>query len=139
MIAAVDASIAVKWYFREEHREAALRLLDEQHTLLAPDLLIAEFANVAWKHVRRGNATVAEARSALNRLLIVPLTLYAARIVMPAAFDIACETGCTAYDSIYLALARVQGCQLVTADRRFFNAMQATPYEKTMLWVEDVS
>lgn len=139
MIVAVDASVAVKWYFREEHREAALRLLGEQHTLLAPDLLIAEFANVAWKYVRRGNATVVEARRALNQLLIVPLTLYATRSVVPAALDIACETGRTAYDSIYLALAQAQGCQLVTADRRFYNAMQDTPYEKTMLWVEDVS
>jgi predicted nucleic acid-binding protein len=139
MIAAVDASVAVKWYFREEYREAALRLLDEQHTLLAPDLLIAEFANVAWKYVRRGNATVVEARRALNQLLIVPLTLYATRSVVPAALDIACETGRTAYDSIYLALAQAQGCQLVTADRRFYNAMQNTPHEKTMLWVEDVS
>lgn len=139
MIAAVDASVAVKWYFREEYREAALRLLGPQHSLLAPDLLIAEFANVAWTYVHRGNATVAEARLALNRLLIVPLTFHTARSVMPAAFDIACETGRTAYDSIYLALARVQGVQLVTADRRFYNAMQGTPYEKTMLWVEDVS
>ena len=138
MIAAVDASTAVKWYFEEEYSDAASRLLSPAHTLLAPDLLIAEFANVAWKYVRRGDATVAHAREALNALLRVRLHLHSSATVMPAAFDIACETGRTAYDSIYLALARAQGCQLVTADRRFFNAMQDTPYEQTMLWVEDV-
>jgi predicted nucleic acid-binding protein len=47
MIAAVDASVAVKWYVREVRREAALRLLDAQTTLPVPDILIAEFANIA--------------------------------------------------------------------------------------------
>ncbi len=139
MIATVDASTAVTWYFEEEHSDAAARLLNPAHTLLAPDLLIAEFANVAWKYVRRGDATVAEARRALDALLSVPLDLHASQTVVPAALDIACETGRTAYDSIYLALARAQGCPLVTADRRFYNAMQGTPYASTMLWVEDVS
>ena len=139
MIVAVDASVAVKWYFPEDYRQAALRLLDERYTLMAPDLLIAEFANVAWKYVRRGNATVVEARTALHELLAVPLVLHAAGGVMPSAFDIACETGRPAYDSIYLALAQTEGCRLVTADRRFYNAMQATPYARTMVWVEDVS
>jgi predicted nucleic acid-binding protein len=139
MIVGVDASVAVKWYFREEYRDAALRLLDERYELLAPDLLIAEFANVAWKYVRRGDATVFEARAALTELLVVPLRLYTATSVMLRAFGNACETGRTAYDSIYLALARLHGCQLVTADRRFYNAMQGTPYAATMLWVEDMS
>ena len=139
MIVVVDASSAVKWYFEEEYSDDATRLLHPAHTLLAPDLLIAEFANVAWKYVRRGDATAVEARDALTALLSVRLELHASTTVMPAAFDIACETGRTAYDSIYLALARLQGCQLVTADRRFYNAMQATPYAATMLWVEDVS
>ena len=138
MIATVDASTAVKWYFEEEHSDAATRLLDPAHILLAPDLLIAEFANVAWKYVRRGDATVAEARRALDALLSVPLDLHASETVMPLAFDIACETRRTAYDSIYLALAQTQGCRLVTADRRFYNAMEGTRYVSTMLWVEDV-
>jgi predicted nucleic acid-binding protein len=139
VIAAVDASTAVKWYFEEEYSEAASQLLSPAHTLLAPDLLIAEFANVAWKYVRRGDATVAHAREALNALLRVRLHLHASATVMPSAFDIACETGRSAYDSMYLALAHTQGCQLVTADRRFYNAMQDTLYKQTMLWVEDVS
>jgi predicted nucleic acid-binding protein len=136
--ATVDASIAVKWYFREERREAALRLLGDEHDLIAPDLLIPEFANVAWKYVQRALATRNEARLALERLLVVPITIYATGSVMPAAFDIACETGRSAYDCTYLALALERGCRLVTADRRLYSAMQGTPYAGTMLWVEDV-
>jgi predicted nucleic acid-binding protein len=39
MIAVVDASAAAKWYFEEEYSEDAARLLSDQHSLLAPDLL----------------------------------------------------------------------------------------------------
>ena len=138
MIAVVDASAAAKWYFEEEYSEDAARLLSDRHSLLAPDLLTVEFANITWKYVRRGEVALAEARDALVALLGLPITLYATGSVMPAGFDIACETGRTAYDSTYLALARAESVRLVTADRRFYNAMQGTPYAGTMLWVEDV-
>jgi predicted nucleic acid-binding protein len=134
----VDASIACKWYFPEEHQGAALRLLSGSHVLSAPDLIIVEFANVAWKYVRRGAATVGEARNALNALLGVPLTIHAAADLMPAAFDLACETGRTAYDCLYLALAYAEGCQLVTADERLYNALQRGPYAHLLLWVEAI-
>lgn len=138
MIVTVDASVAVKWYFEEELSDVAARLLSPTHTLLAPDLLIPEFANVAWKYVRQGSASVMEARRAVTALLGVKLTLYSAEALMPMGFDIACEWGRSAYDSLYLALARLEGVQLVTADRRFYNAMQGTPLSGTMLWVEDL-
>jgi predicted nucleic acid-binding protein len=138
MIAVVDASSAVKWYFPEEHRSAALRLLTEEHHLLAPDLLIAEFASVAWKYVRRNLATREESRDALSRLITVPITIYSGRSIAPSGFELACETGQSVYDCLYLALALEHRCQLVTADRRFYNALQGTRYAETMLWVEDV-
>ena len=53
----VDASVAVKWYFHESGRDEAIALLDAQandnRELLAPDLIVAEFANVLRKKVRR--------------------------------------------------------------------------------------
>lgn len=42
------------------------------------------------------------------------------------AFKIATETKRTVYDSLYLALAEAQGFSLVTADQRFYNALQTT-------------
>jgi len=134
----VDTSIAVKWYFPEEHQDAALRVLSDLHTLSAPDLLTVEFTNVLWKHVRRGTATVAEVRIALDALLGVPLTLYPSADLVGLALDLACETGRTAYDCLYLALARLQGGQLVTADERFYNALRGSAYAPVVLWVDDI-
>ena len=51
----VDASFAIKWVVDEAHTTQALLL--RRHRLIAPDLLIAECANVLWKKVRRGELT----------------------------------------------------------------------------------
>jgi predicted nucleic acid-binding protein len=48
----VDASVAVKWFVKEDGHEAALGLLAHAH-LSAPDLVFAETANVLWKKLRR--------------------------------------------------------------------------------------
>lgn len=49
----IDASIAVKWVVEEEGTIEALALRGAAK-LIAPDLLIAECANILWKKVRRG-------------------------------------------------------------------------------------
>jgi predicted nucleic acid-binding protein len=45
----IDASVAVKWVVEEPGTQEALLL--RQHRLLAPDLLVAECANILWKKV----------------------------------------------------------------------------------------
>ena len=51
----VDASVAIKWVVDEAGTAEALLL--RRHRLIAPDLLIAECANVLCKKVRRGELT----------------------------------------------------------------------------------
>ena len=65
----VDASVAIKWFLPELYGDAALRLLREGHSLVAPDLLFPEVGNVLWKRVRRREATAKEAGAALDALV----------------------------------------------------------------------
>jgi hypothetical protein len=53
------------------------------------------------------------------------------------ALRIALETGRSAYDGLYLALAEALSCQAVTADRRLYNALQGGPYAGRIRWVKD--
>ena len=49
----VDASVAVKWFIVEDHREEARSLLATGIGPYAPDLLPVECASVIWKKVPR--------------------------------------------------------------------------------------
>jgi predicted nucleic acid-binding protein len=57
----VDSSIAIKWYVQETWHEEALEIADREVDLLAPDFIVAEVTNVAWKKALRGEITQQQA------------------------------------------------------------------------------
>ena len=56
----IDASIAVKWVVEEDGTPEALAIRQKAR-LIAPDLLIAEYANILWKKVKRRELVKQEA------------------------------------------------------------------------------
>jgi predicted nucleic acid-binding protein len=135
----VDASVAVKWFLPEPHADAARRLLDGGHTLMAPDLLFPEVANILWKRVRRQEITDEEAAATVQALGALPLQVSASWPLVLLALEIACRTQRTVYDSLYLALAVHEDCAMVTADRKLYDAIQGSPMAPHIGWVEEVS
>jgi predicted nucleic acid-binding protein len=133
-----DASVAVKWYVPESHSADAERLLVAGAELHAPDLIQPEFGSILWKKVRRGEVTEKKARDILAAFLAVPLLKHPGAGLLEPAFDAALLTGQTVYDCTYLALAVALGCQMVTADEKFYRALAATPLAANLLWVGDV-
>jgi predicted nucleic acid-binding protein len=134
----LDANIAIKWFVPEIHSDAARRLLASNHTFLVPDFFFPEVGNIFWKRVRRAEDTADNARQTLADLNAVPLEVYLSRSLMPLALDIAIETDRAVYDSLYLALAVTQQCQMVTADGKFYNALKTSTYASNLLWVENI-
>ena len=49
----VDASVVIKWFYEEDDSAEALQIR-ERYQFVAPDLLVAECANIVWKKVQRG-------------------------------------------------------------------------------------
>lgn len=135
----VDASIVAKWLLPELHSDAARRVLTEGNELLAPDLLWAELGNALWKRCCAGEIEVEEARDLLRDFKRFPVrTMSSIRLISPA-LDLATRFNRTVYDSLYLALAISQRCQLVTADRRLYDGLKRGSLAPALLWVEDVS
>ncbi|MGH9584667.1 MAG: type II toxin-antitoxin system VapC family toxin, partial [Bryobacteraceae bacterium] len=64
----VDCSVAAKWILPEPGRDAVLRLLKQYEAdeilLIAPDLLVAEFASLLAKRSRRKELSVPQAEQA---------------------------------------------------------------------------
>lgn len=134
----VDASVAIKWFLREVHADAAKRFLDPNHELMAPDLIWAEFGNVLWKRRRRGEITATTARAMLADFKRFPIATTPVAPIIEVALDIADQLGRSVYDCLYLALATRTECRLVTADRRFCAAVRDSALASHMLWVADV-
>ena len=135
----VDASVAVKWFVPEIHSEFALRLLRKGFALQAPELIQAEFGNILWKKCRAGELDGTSAGEILDNLKRSPLVVQPHRAFMKLAWEIALKHRHTFYDSLYLALAMAEKARMVTADRKFYDALAGTPAKRHLLWIEDVT
>lgn len=135
----VDASVAAKWFLPETQAQAAARVLRGNHELLAPDLIWAEVGNVFWKKWRRGEISREVARDLLRDFRRFPLEITPSQALLDAAWSIATDSGRSVYDSLYVALADIRTCQLITADRKLVNAFKNSPYAARLRWVEDPS
>jgi predicted nucleic acid-binding protein len=113
----IDASIAIKWVIEEEGSPQSL-LLRKRATLSAPELLIAECANILWKKVRLNELVADEARLAARLLQAASIELVPTRSLLEAATRIAIALDHPAYDALYVALAIERDCPFVTADER---------------------
>jgi predicted nucleic acid-binding protein len=135
----IDASVAVKWHFVEDHSDQARALLLSDHTLHAPDLLLIEGTSAIWKRVQRLEIDVSEAAVIASALRAAAIEIHSSTPLIAQALDLAIETGRTIYDSLYLALAIGHGWPLVTADQRFYNALQGTAVAAAVVWVGDAA
>ena len=119
MTLVIDASVACKWFFNEPLSAEARRLAASDATFVAPDMILAECANAAWRRVRDGTVTPAHARAFLDSLPLWFEALPPAAELHKAAFEMAHELGHPVYDCLYLALAEREQALVVTADRVF--------------------
>ena len=118
----IDASVAIKWVIDEDGTQGALAL--RRHPLAAPDLLIAECANILWKKVRRGELAGDEAVLASSLLARADIDLMPMRPYLEPATRIAIALDHPAYDCIYLAMAEAEGMTFVTADERLLRKVR---------------
>ena len=120
----VDCSVAAKWVLPEPSRETAMRLLQQWEsgtiTLIAPDLLLAEFASMLAKRRRRKQISSGQATSAFGLMKQCSPRLYVMRPRLEAALEISLEHHLSLWDSVYIALAVEHGCDFLTADGRHF-------------------
>ena len=114
----IDASIAVKWVVEEDGTAEALALR-QGSKLIAPQLLVAECANILWKKVQREELLKEEALLAARLLQGAEIELLPMQSLLEAAVRMSIEIDQAAYDCVYLALAIDNKCQFVTADERF--------------------
>lgn len=120
----VDASVAIKWFVEEDATVLASALLEGAEPLQAPDLLVVEVTNIAWKKALRGDIDIVHAQLIAAQTQAPFDRLYPTVELHERALELAFELNHPVYDCIYLACAEQfdDGC-VVTADRRLCNAI----------------
>lgn len=99
----LDASVVIKWFVPEEFSDEARRWRTAGGLLHVPDFFFVEAKNIVWKKVMRGDLARDEADAIAVTLLDLPFSRHPAARLLPAAYRLACETGRTVYDCLYLA------------------------------------
>ena len=126
----VDASVALKWFLSEEPLAGqALAVLQDGVPLIAPDFLIAEVCNGAWRSARLGRisqAQVGEIAASLPRFFDA---LIAAAELAVRAVAIAGQLDHPVYDCFYLALAEKEQAHFVTADMQLVGKVRDTAWQ----------
>lgn len=134
----VDASVAVKIYVPEIHSDRAVRFFLDEHELIAPEFMLAEFGNILWKKsALMGELTEVETKTIVAAAQDLPIGYYYTDDLLANAMHIALASMRTVYDSLYIALAEAQACQVMTDDRKLAQSLQATPLASFITLIED--
>jgi predicted nucleic acid-binding protein len=136
----IDTSVAVKWYIPETFSLEAKRYLGKGIDRHAPDYLPVEAGSVVLKRVRTRDPdlrlTLDEGWMLLAAIQSAPIQFHESRPLINPAFALAQEIGASLYDNLFLALTlRICG-ELVTADEKLFQKIQASPHAAHVRWVE---
>jgi predicted nucleic acid-binding protein len=132
MTLVVDASVAARWFLPLEKADAATGLLKSGERLIAPDFVIVELTNLAWKSAAFGGALLETVNDFVEKSAQYFHELIPASALKDRALSLAVTLRHPAYDCFYLALAEQRGCRFVTADDRLLRRCATTPFAAFM-------
>jgi predicted nucleic acid-binding protein len=132
----VDASVAVKWFVEERGSSAARAVLAGGEPLLAPDLILLEASNTAWKKVRRKEMTLEQGEAMVRAVPLYFERLVRSGALVARAYALANQLNHPVYDCLYLALAEMEAVALITDDDRLLKAVTRTEFRKRVRRLE---
>lgn len=126
---AVDASIALKLVFQEPDSHLAQAVwqtwTNDGEVIIAPGLFRAETLSVVRRKAHQGLLSDVDGEQASTVLDDLAVQIAEPGHLYAVAWRIAKQFNRpTIYDSCYLALASIVGCELWTADHRLANAVR---------------
>lgn len=134
----IDASVALKWFVDEEGSPQARSLVASGADLIAPDLVVAEVCNAAWRLVRVNVLPAGEEIRIASRVGYAFSRLWPLDALAMHAVGMARDLRHPVYDCFYLALAELEMCRVVTADRRFVERVTGSPWQDRMVHLDSL-
>lgn len=123
MIGVVDTSALIRMFIPDgpavDGLESFMNGVERgRNTALAPELLLAEAANVILKKSQRGELNAEEAKLLAEDVISMPIKLFAHKPLIQPSMDLANTHRLTVYDALFLALALQHSAVLFSADEK---------------------
>ena len=127
MIGVFDSSAVVRLFIPDgpipEGMEQFLKGVEiGDNIALAPQLMLAEIANVLHKKTLRDEISDDEGDQILILIQRLPIRLFSHKELVEGAVQLARDHAITVYDALFLELARQQNGKLFTADLKLEKA-----------------
>jgi predicted nucleic acid-binding protein len=127
MIVVVEPGVAIKWFVAEPLRSQARSLLVHGHELIAPDILIAGVAELAWKKATAGEIAPDQAQPIVRNIALpsfISAFVDSSRL-RNRALALALQCGRPVHDCFYAACAEATSSPLVSTDDALLQALHA--------------
>ena len=137
----VDSSVMIKWYVAEDDTDKATSLLldyrEGKLTMLAPNFIHIEMANIAWKKHTFKGLSANDAQAIIDDISTLGLEETNMFDLLTEAYRLAVAHKCSVYDGFYVALSEREQCPLVTSDEKLVKALSAFSLRPILLadWV----
>ena len=122
----IDASALTKFVLKEEGWEEVIPYL--KAGTVSVDLVVKEVANAVWKRFRQEAVSLEEAKTilqALKEIVEKAVKIEEEHNYIDEAIKIAFSRNITIYDSLYIAMAKMKGLDLLTIDETQANVAAA--------------
>ena len=126
----IDSSVVLKWIPGEdeelvsEARQVYKLMTGDKLEIFAPTFLLIEVLNILIKKRKANYILVKKDIDRLSQGKIKFIELVVADLQQIE--EIVYKYGLTAYDAIYLNLARIKGCKLLTTDKELLKVRKLT-------------
>lgn len=116
----VDTSALLRLFIPDgpipDGMESSLRNAEQGNTaLLAPELILAEAAQVILKQNKLGILTLEEMMELLDCITSLPIRLFSHKPIIEHSIELALVQELTVYGALFLALAKGKKFSLITA------------------------
>lgn len=128
----VDASVALRWVLKDEKEPRVDALLHQWAVsltdIIVPPLFLSEITNALYLSVKRRRLYEDEAKLALQSIMQVGVRVVEPPELYLRSLEMAMYYGTTnAYDTVYMALAEAEDCELWTSDEHLAKSLSPVP------------
>ncbi len=122
----LDASVVIKWFKDETHKEYALKIRENFYLgineIAVPDLLLYEISNSMRYDSKFDEDSIKQSLESIISMDI-DITIPTEELINDAV-DTAYKYNITVYDAIYVSLAKLMNAIFITADEKLYEKIK---------------